>query len=55
MKVLTSIFAVGLIAIAGTGMVLHKRDGRLPRWHYLSILVGSLALLASLVAWQITK
>lgn len=55
MRVLTGVVAVGLLVLGLFGMVLHRRNGRLPRWHNISILVASLALFASLVAFQIIR
>lgn len=55
MKVLTTVVAVGLLILCAIGMMLHKRSGQFPRWYLISIVVGSLALCASLVALQITS
>ena len=55
MKVLTAVLAVALIVVAVIGMALHKRTGQIPRRYDVVIMAGSLALFASLVAWQSTR
>lgn len=55
MKVLTAVFAVGLLILCAYGILLQRRSGQFPKWYTISILLGSLALGASVVAFQLTQ